>query len=74
MGLLSVIRLANDYNKAKKALKTKKVDVDRVKKLIEKVKSYLEWLEDFKVEIEGYIAKAKAIIEGLQEKLKGETR
>jgi len=74
MGLFNVIKLANDYNKAKKALNSKKVEASKLKGFIEKVKQYLDWLEGFKAEIEEYIAKGKELYKKLQERLKEEKK
>ena len=52
MGLLNVIKLANDYNKAKKLVQSKKADVEKIAKIIESVQDYIGLLKNFVLELE----------------------
>lgn len=71
MGLLNVIKLANDYNKVKKAIKNNKVNTDKIKGYIDTLNNLLDWLRDFRVDIEQRIATVKEMIKKLKE-MKGE--
>ena len=61
MGLLNIIRLANDYNKLKKFVQDKKdkvvsiIDTEKIKKVIERVEVILDKIKDV-------VAKVKKII------------
>lgn len=70
MGLLNVIKLANDYNKAKKLLKNQKVDKAKIKESIAKIQEYIKELKDMKNRLEVLIVKAKERIRALEELLK----
>ena len=74
MGLLNVIKLANDYNKAKKLVESKKADVEKITKIIESLQEYINWLKGFIVELEEIIYQAKELMGKLAVKLqkKGE--
>ena len=69
MGVFNVIKLANDYVKAKKVLKEKKVDAKKIKELIEKLHEYIKQLNETKDVILGHIAKVKEVMRGLSNKL-----
>ena len=71
MGLLNVIKLANDYNKVKKAIKNNKVNADKIKGYIDTLNNLLDWLRDFRADIEQRIATVKETIKKLKE-MKGE--
>lgn len=70
MGLLNVIKLANDYNQAKKLLKSKKVNATKVRDAIDKIHDYIEELKNAKDKIDTLIVKAKERIRKLSELLK----
>lgn len=72
MGLFNVIKIANDYAKAKKYLETRKGDIENVKKFIENVKKYIEYLGGLKTELENIIATAKDVLTNLKKVVKGE--
>lgn len=71
MGLFNIIKLANDYNKAKKLLQSKKPDVEKAKQLIEKVKGFVDYLYSIKDELAKFIKDVKDTIAELK-KIKGE--
>lgn len=62
MGLLNVIKLANDYNKAKKLLESKKADVEKIAKIIGSLQEYITMLKNFVVELEEKIYQAKELM------------
>ena len=62
MGLFNVIKLANDYNKAKKLLENKKITVEDAKKLIERIKEFVDYLYKLKDELSNFISKVKETI------------
>ena len=73
MGLFNVIRLANDYVKAKKMLKkTKisKVDATKIKELMDRLHQYIDTLNETKDYISGHIQKVKEVMRNLSDKLK----
>jgi len=70
MGLLNVIKLANDYNQAKKLLKGKKVNAIKVRDAIDRIHDYIEELKSAKDKIDTLIVKAKERIRKLSELLK----
>lgn len=63
MGLFNVLRLANDYNKAKKfvedKLKGKRVDIEKAKALVEKLKELVEYIKTLLKDLERIVAKEK---------------
>ena len=69
MGLLNVIKFANDYNKAKKLLKQKKVDVIKIRDCMDSIQEYINFLRDFMVRIEEDIYKAKELLAHLADKI-----
>lgn len=60
MGLFNVIKLANDYAKAKKVLAQKKID-------IKKAKEFIDLLYKYKDELSTYIRDIKDILKRLKE-------
>ena len=70
MGLFNVIKLANDYVKAKKLLKKANVDKIKVKEYIDKLHDYVQALNQTKDDINLHIIKVKEIMRGLSERLK----
>lgn len=70
MGLLNVIKLANDYSKAKKLLKSNKTKVEEIQKSIDSLHNFIEWLKDFKVDLDEWIEKSKQLMKDLSDKLK----
>ena len=69
MGLLNVIKLANDYNKAKKLLKEKKVDAIKIRDYMDSIQDYINFLRDFIVELEERVYRAKELLAHLADKL-----
>lgn len=69
MGLLNVIKLANDYNKAKKLLQSKKVEAQKIRDAIESIQGFINLLKDFVVELEERIYQAKELMGKLADKL-----
>ena len=69
MGLLNVIKLANDYNNAKKLLKSKKADVEKIAKIIGSVQEYITILKTFVLELEERIYQAKELMGKLADRL-----
>ena len=70
MGILNIIRLANDYNNAKKLLKKNNVDKIKIKEYMDKLHDYIESLNDTKDIINVQILKVKETMRSLSEKLK----
>ena len=69
MGLLNVIKLANDYNKAKKLVQSKKADIEKIAKIIESLQEYINFLKGFVLELEERIYQAKELMGKLTDKL-----
>lgn len=69
MGLLNVIKLANDYNTAKKLLKSKKADVEKIVKVIKSLQKYTEFLKDFILELEEKVYRAEQLMGKLADRL-----
>ena len=69
MGLLNVIKLANDYNKAKKLLESKKADVEKIAKIIGSLQEYIAILKTFVLELEEKIYQAKEVMGKLADRL-----
>jgi hypothetical protein len=69
MGLFNVIKLANDYNKAKKLLESKKADVEKIAKIIGSVQEYITVLKTFVLELEEKIYQAKEVMGKLADRL-----
>ena len=69
MGLFNIIKLANDYNKAKKLLQSKKVEAQKIRDAIESIQEFINWLKDFAVELEERIYRAKELMGKLADRL-----
>lgn len=69
MGLFNIIKLANDYNKAKKLLQSKKVEAQKIRDAIESIQEFINWLKDFVVELEERIYRAKELMGKLADRL-----
>lgn len=70
MGILNVIKLANDYNKAKKYLKQSKVDAKKIKEITEKLQDYVAELNKTRDEITVHILKVKEVMRNLSDRLR----
>lgn len=70
MGLLNVIRLANDYNKAKKYLKKSNLDKDKLSKLLERVMKYKQVLQELSDSLGFMIKETKELIVKLKGAIK----
>ena len=70
MGILNVIKLANDYNNAKKLLKSKKFDATKIKDAIDKLHDFIEELKNMKNELDAFIVRTKELMRKLSELLK----
>lgn len=70
MGILNVIRLANDYNKAKKLLEKKDIKVDEIRKVITSITKGVEYLKNTRTKLSELISKYNTIITKLVAKLK----
>lgn len=72
MGILNVIKLANDYNTAKKLLKDKNIQqkFNKVKQTIANLQEFIVELETMKDGLVDYIAKVKGTIRTLTARLK----
>ena len=70
MGILNVIRLANDYNKAKKLLEKKEIKVDEIRKVITSITKGVEYLKNTRTKLSELISKYNTIITKLVAKLK----
>ena len=68
MGLFDVFGLARDYAKAKKMIVSKKIDINKVKNLIERMKKLIDLLYSYKDEVQEFINEVKAIIKELKKK------
>ena len=42
MGLINLFKMATDYVKAKKLLKEKNIKLEKIKELIEKIRTYID--------------------------------
>ena len=60
MGLFNLIKLANDYSKAKKYIKKVNADKVKINEFIGKLQNYIEVLEDTVSDIRDNITKVKA--------------
>ena len=68
MGLFDVFRLAGDYAKAKKMLASKKIDIVKASKVIERLKEFIDVLYKYKDELSGLIKDVKELIKKLKER------
>lgn len=70
MGIFNVIKLANDYNKAKKVLKDNKANINKIKDAIERVQKFIKELDSMRAELTNFICKVKDVARKLNVKLK----
>lgn len=70
MGLFNLIKIANDYAKAKKYLESRKCDVEKAKEYITKIKNFIEYVDALKIELLDIINNAKEILDGLKKTVK----
>jgi len=68
MGLFTVFRLANDYAKAKKLLLSKKIDKEKIKKLVTSMKEFIDLLYEYKDQLADLIKQVKDVVKKLKEK------
>ena len=70
MGLLNVIKLANDYRKAEKLLKEKNISVDKIRKVITSMVKGIDYLKNLRSQLNEAITKYNSIVNKLIAKLK----
>ena len=70
MGLLNVIKLANDYRKAEKLLKEKNISVDKVRKVITSMVKGIDYLKGLRSQLNEAITKYNSMVNKLIAKLK----
>ena len=70
MGLLNVIKLANDYRKAEKLLKEKNISVDKVRKVITSMVKAIDYLKSLRSQLNEAITKCNSMVNKLIAKLK----
>lgn len=70
MGLLNVIKLANDYRKAEKLLKEKNISVDKIRKVITSMVKGIDYLKNLRSQLNEVITKYNSIVNKLIAKLK----
>ena len=70
MGLFSVFKLANDYNKAQKYLKEKDISVDKVRKVIASMVKGIDYLKNLRTQLNELITKYNGVVNKLINKLK----
>ena len=70
MGLLNVIKLANDYRKAEKLLKEKNISVDKIRKVITSMVKGIDYLKNLRTQLNEVITKYNSIVNKLIAKLK----
>ena len=69
MGLFNVIKLANDYNKAKKLLQKNNAKVKDIENSIVKVQEFIIELKAFIKDLNAWIDRAKDLISDLSTKI-----
>lgn len=74
MGLFSVFKLANDYNKAQKYLKEKDISVDKARKVITSMVKGINYLKDLRTQLNELITKYNSVVNKLINKLKRRTK
>ena len=72
MGIFAVFRLANDYAKAKKLLLSKKIDKEKIKKLVASMKEFIDLLYEYKDQLADLIKQVKDVVAKLKLKEKEE--
>ena len=70
MGLFSVFKLANDYNKAQKYLKEKDISVDKARKVITSMVKGIDYLKNLRTKLNELITKYNGVVNKLINKLK----
>ena len=70
MGLFTVFKLASDYSKVSKFLKSKKFNIDKAKELAEKIKKFIGELQSMAIVIKLYASNAYNMLEELNEIIK----
>lgn len=70
MGLFSVFKLANDYNKAQKYLKEKDISVDKARKVITSMVKGIDYLKNLRTQLNELITKYNGVVNKLINKLK----
>lgn len=74
MGILNVIKLANDYNKAKKLLEKNEVKVDEIRKVVTSITKGVEYLKNLRTQLSELISKYNSVASRLLTKLKRRTK
>jgi hypothetical protein len=74
MGLFSVFKLANDYNKAQKYLKEKDISVDKARKVITSMVKGIDYLKGLRTQLNELITKYNNAVNKLINKLKRRTK
>ena len=74
MGLFSVFKLANDYNKAQKYLKEKDISVDKARKVITSMMEGIDYLKNLRTQLNELITKYNGVVSKLINKLKRRTK
>lgn len=72
MGIFNLIKLANDYNKAKKLLAEKDIKgkASKIRQTLANLQEFIVELESMKDRLADYIAKVKGVIRTLTTRLK----
>ena len=72
MGILNVIKLANDYNKAKKLLKDEKIKgkAEEVRKTVQKLRGLVGELNEYRDKLTVFILKVKDTMTTLNNRVK----
>ena len=70
MGLFSVFKLANDYNKAQKYLKEKDISVYKARKVITSMVKGIDYLKNLRTQLNELITKYNGVVNKLINKLK----
>lgn len=70
MGLFSVFKLANDYNKAQRYLKEKDISVDKARKVITSMVKGIDYLKNLRTQLNELITKYNGVVNKLINKLK----